>query len=662
MAERLEQAPFIRRVRLASTVMTLLIGLLIVRLWYLQCVYGAYFRDLSENNRTRTIRTVPPRGIIYDRDERVLVRNRPSFQVALILEDVPNINETLSLLAEITGRDIALLQKQLQSPGRTQHFEPRIVIDDISREELAKIKVNSYRLPGVIIKTIPARAYPGGALGAQVLGYAREITKTQLETLQGKGDYRTGDLIGQAGIEKQFEDDLRGQSGFIQVEVDARGRRRGELGIVDDQSGDDLVLTLDSDMQRAAEEGLAGRRGAVIALDPNSGEVLSLASAPAVDANMFSGKMDARAWDDVVTDHNKPLANRAIGSKYPPGSTFKLFMALAGLAAKKVTPNTEVNCPGYFMLGNHAYKCHKHSGHGIVNLEKAITVSCNAYFYTLGQEMNIGLIERYGAMFGFGATTGIDLPGEDPGILPSEQWKRDLYNEKWYPGDTIPVSIGQGYLNVTPIQMAVGMSTIANGGIVYRPHLVKRTVDHRTGEVHEVEPEIIRKVPIDKEAFDVVRRFSINVVNTPQGTGKKAAIPGVIVAGKTGTAQVGALGRESLGEMFKDHAWFIAYAPAEAPQVAMAVIVENSGHGGEFAAPIAKSVFEAYFRKKGMLPPPESVATEAKPVVTARSAPPAAAAPKRAPALEQAAEPESDVDTDSDDDTAPEHGGENWVD
>ncbi len=601
MAERSDQTAFSKRMVYASSFVCLMFGLLVVRLWYLQCVYGAYFRDLSENNRKRTIRTVPPRGTIFDRNERVMVRNRPSFDVAVILEDTPDINETIRTLSEITGRDPGQLKKQLQSLGRSQHFEPRIVMADVSHEELARVKVNSYRLPGVIINTVPARAYPNGSMAAQILGYSREITRAQLDAQPDPDRYKTGDFIGQAGIEKQWEEFLRGRSGYIQVEVDAMGHRRGELGIVDDKIGDDLYLTIDSDLQKAAEEGLAGRRGAVIALDPRSGEVLALASSPAVDGNFFSGKMDAQQWESVMTDRNKPLANRAISSKYPPGSTFKLFMAMAGLAEKKISPQTELNCPGYYVLGGRAYRCHKHSGHGAVNMAKAITVSCNAYFYQLGQMLTIGGIEKWTGMFGFGATTGIELPGEDPGILPSEKWKRETKGERWYPGDTIPVSIGQGYLNVTPLQMTVAMAAIANGGTVWKPLLVKRIVNHRTGEIIDRKAQVARTVDIDKSVFDTIRNFSVNVVNDARGTGKRAKLPGVTVAGKTGTAQTSALGKESLGERFKDHAWFISFAPAEDPMIAMTVIVENSGHGGEFAAPVTKQVMEVYFRKLGML-------------------------------------------------------------
>ncbi len=629
MAERNEQTAAIRRLRFSSGTVCMLLGLLVVRLWYLQCVYGGFYRDLSENNRTRTIRTVPPRGMVFDRYDRVLVRNRPAFDIALMMEDTPNVAEALKSIAELTGRDLEQVKKQFSSRPRGRHFEPQIVLADVSREDLAKVKANTYRLPGVIVRAVPTREYPHQNLAAQTLGYSREISKTQLENLlaAGRTDVRSGDVIGQAGIEKQWDDDLKGRAGYVQVEVDARGNRRGELGIVDDTAGNDVILTLDLDLQLAAERGLAGRRGAVVALDPTTGEVLALASSPAVDANLFSGKMGSDDWEQITADKSKPLSNRAIGNRYPPGSTFKLFMAAAGLAAKKVTPTSIVHCPGYFMLGNHAYKCHKHSGHGSVDMSKAITVSCNAYFYTLGQDLQIGLIDKYGGMFGFGRTTGIELMAEDTGTLPSIEWKQKLFKQKWYPGDTIPVSIGQGYMTVTPIQMARAVGALATG-YLRRPTLIKQIVNSATGKV-EVPPRTPpEKLDFDPSVLETIRKFSINVVNDRSGTGKRAALPGITVAGKTGTAQAAALGKENLGELFKDHAWFISFAPAEDPKIAMAVMVENSGHGGEFAAPISKEVMTVFFRKNGMLkeepvpPTPEVPAKQpAKPAPTPQHEP-----------------------------------------
>lgn len=604
---------------------------LVLRLWHLQVVYGSYYRDLSENNRTRAIRTAAPRGNIYDREGRVLVRNRPSFNIALMLEDTPNPPETVRKIAEITGRDPARLLAQFESRKGTRPFEPKVVMYDASRTELAKIKVQSHKLPGVIVTEIPTRAYTNDSLGAQLFGYSREVNRAQLELLREKG-YKQGDIVGQAGLEKEFEDDLRGTAGYVQVEVDARGTRKGELGIVDARQGSDIYLTIDLDLQKTAEEALGNRRGAVVALDPRNGEVLVLASGPSFDANMFTGQMLASEWEQVAGDRDRPLTNRAISAVYPAGSTFKIVWSVAALAEKKVTPTTEFFCPGFVVLNGRTYHCHKHSGHGSVNLQKAIMVSCNAYFYQVGQLLNINRMTKYLELFGFGQLTGIELPGEEPGTAPSERWKQKVYGEKWYPGDTVPISIGQGYLVVTPIQMASMMATVANGGTRFKPMLIKRVENSLTGQKKEYQPVVAKKIEareVSPDVFAKVREYAVDVVNDAHGTGSKAKLEQVRVAGKTGTAQVGILGRESLGERFRDHAWFIAFAPAEEPTIALAVIVENSGHGGTFAAPVAHNVLEKYFRKLGVIqdepappvqevkeaegPPPEAVNTAETP-------------------------------------------------
>jgi penicillin-binding protein 2 len=601
--KRRENDFYVGRLRAAALFAVAAFALLGVRLWYLQCLNGTYFRDLSENNRTRTVRTLAPRGMIYDREGRVIVRNRPAFNIEMILEDIPNLDESLEQLGNIVSRDPAELKAAIKSQRSRNHFEPKIVLADVSREELAKIKVNSYRLPGIVIATVPTRSYPFGGLAAQVLGYSREITKAQLDTSWGVR-YVSGDIIGQAGIEKYWEQALRGESGFVRVEVDAMGNRKGELGIADDEPGRDLYLTIDLDLQRTAQEALTGKRGAVVALDPQSGEVLAIASSPEYDANIFSGKMAARDWDSLTKDKDLPMTNRAIASRYAPGSTFKLIVSVAALAVGKITPNTELYCPGYYFFAGRAYKCHKKSGHGRVSLRRAITVSCNAYFYQVGQMIGVDTIHKFATALGLGGPTGIDLPGEDTGLIPSSAWKKETLGEKWYEGETLSVAIGQGYVSVTPIQMALAMASIANGGTVYRPFIVRKIVDQTINSTEEFGPDVKTKLDVDPKAFETVRTFAADVVASPEGTGKRAQLGSISVGGKTGTAQVKALGAVGKSERFNDHAWFISFAPVEAPQIAMAVIVENSGHGGVAAAPVARQVLEVFFRKKGMLPPP----------------------------------------------------------
>lgn len=583
----------------ASLVVSLAFVIIGLRLWYLQCLWGSYYRNESENNRTRAVRILPPRGSIYDRGGRGLVLNRPAFNVALMVEDIPNLEQTLKDISDISGRESETIQTNRARQKSRKHFEPKVIMSDVTREELAKIKANSYRLPGVIVEVLPARAYPDGTLGAQLFGYAREINKKQLEELRGV--YRSGDIVGQSGLEQQWQEYLRGQTGSVQVEVDAMGHRRGELGIADSKAGKDLYLTIDRDLQRVAEEGLAGKKGAVVVVDPRNGEILALASAPSFDANLFSGAMLPEDWQQVSNDKARPLTNRAISQAYPAGSTFKLIMTVAALAHKKISPQTQFNCPGYYLFKGRPYHCHKQSGHGTVDLRRAFTVSCNTYFYQVGQHLGISLIHETATQLGLGERTGIDLPNEEKGIIPSEEWKEKLYGEPWYAGETLSVSIGQGFVTVTPLQMAMAVSIIANGGKSYRPMLVRKVEDPNTGESREFKQQLVRTVPIDPEVFSYVRSIATEVVNHPEGTGHKAALQGITVGGKTGTAQVASLARGG-SEESEDHAWFVAFAPAENPTIALAIVVEHGGHGGSVAAPISKQIMEAYFQKQGLLP------------------------------------------------------------
>lgn len=590
---------FGRRVQVAGLVVALVLSLIVLRLWYLQGLYGAYYRDKSENNRTRNLRTTAPRGSLFDREGRLLVGSRPAFNIALLLEDIKDLQKTISLIAQVTGRDEAQLSERLQS-RRNRPFEPKVILTDVSRQELARLKVNTYRLPGVIVEVAPRRMYPWKSLAAQTFGYAREISREELGLK--KVAYHSGDLIGKTGVEKQWESKLRGRDGFIQLEVDAHGNRRKMLGIADYEPGTDLYLTLDYDLQRVAEEALSDRKGAVVVMDPKNGDLLALASTPSYDANVFSGPMTLEAWRAIKRNPDHPLQNRAFSEAYPPGSTFKLLLAVAGLMEGKISLKTEYDCPGYFKLGRRRFHCHKRSGHGKVNLRKALEVSCNAYFYRLGTELGIDNIFKYGKMFGFGEKTGVHLNGEISGILPSRKWKRSRFHEPWYPGDTVPVAIGQGYLTVTPLQLVSAVSTIVNGGKRYRPRLVYQAINSVTGETNVYDSELVEEIPVAKRILNTVRFLAQEVVEGERGTGHRAKIEGISVGGKTGTAQVVRLKNGSGEKEDKDHAWFVSFAPVEDPQIVIAVVVENAGHGGVEAAPISQKVMTRYFKKKNLLP------------------------------------------------------------
>ena len=588
------------KIKISSVLAWTGISLLIIRLWFLQVLSGSYYRDKSENNRVRAIRTEPARGVIYDRDGKILVRNRPSFNLELMLEDVSDVDQTLKDVSKIINRDQEKLISDFKSSPRARRFEPQVALYDISHQDLARIEARSYSLPGVIVNSEPTRIYPHGSLASQILGYTREITPAQLDNY-GRERYRPGDVVGQSGLETFREEDLRGEPGYIQVEVDARGRRRDELGIIDTKSGDDLYLTLDLDLQKIVEEQFVGKKGAAIALDPRTGEVLVLVSAPSYDPNVFAGQVSKDVWDSLVSDPGKPFRNRAISAAYPPGSTSKLMWALVGLQEGKINANSSITCPGYYKIKGHTFHCHKRSGHGHVSLSDAIKVSCNAFFYQLGDRLGIDVLGNYLDKFGFGKNTGIDISGEETGTAPSKKWKLDKYGERWYNGDTLPVSIGQGYFTATPLQMASMLSTIVMQGKRFKPHLVSKVIHSQTGSITTIEPELLSDLKFKKEYVDLVMKSGQRVIEEPGGTGKRAAIKGVSIGGKTGTAQVAAVQRGIKG-LLNDHAWFIAYAPVENPTIVLAIIVENGGHGGETAAPIAKLMLEKYFRKQGLIP------------------------------------------------------------
>ena len=589
---------------IAYGIVVVAFSLLGLRVWYLQGIKGDDFRNLSENNRTRRIHLLAPRGRILDREGKPIVVNRPSFNISLLVEDVDDREGLLSRLSPLVGVSVDDLRARLAAEEKERMpFEPKILVSDADREIVAKVKARSYMLPGVIAEFSPARFYPEGKLAASLLGYVREISRDQLQ--ESAGTYYRGDMYGQTGLESYLEDKIRGESGFEVIEVDARGARRGVRGRLEPKSGNDVKLSLDLDLQKIAEQALGENSGAVVAMDPKSGEVLVLASAPNLDANEFSGKISSEFWASVKRDKKKPLLNRAISSPYPAGSTFKLFMALAGLEEGVITPNTQINCPGFYSFAGRRYRCHKKEGHGAVSLAQAIPLSCNVFFFTVGHALEVDRIDRYSTAFGFGGVTGINLPREARGVKPSRSWKLSKVGERWYPGDTLSVSIGQGYVTITPLQMAVALSGLVNGGDILTPRIVDRVLDP---EVQwESVREVRRKLTFKPENVSAMREYAAQVVEGSRGTGKRAAIPGIRVGGKTGTAQVTSLSTTGAAGKVPDHAWFISFAPVEDPQIVMAVIVENGGHGGVTAAPISKLVMEAFFRKKGQLPPLETV-------------------------------------------------------
>ncbi|HEY2986341.1 MAG TPA: penicillin-binding protein 2, partial [Candidatus Binatia bacterium] len=464
-------------------------------------------------------------------------------------------------------------------------------------------------LPGVTLRTRPRRSYVESGMAAHLLGYLSEIGPRQLKTQKANG-YSMGDEIGQFGLERRWEEFLRGQSGGQQVEVDALGRRVRVLHEVEDVPGHNVILTLDKDVQQTAYEALQGKEGAIVALDVSNGAVLAMASTPAFDPNVFARGVTAQEWRNLMTDRLHPLNNRAIHGQYPPGSTFKIVLAIAALEEGAVQPDTHLGCAGSMAFGNRVFRDWKKEGHGSVDLHRGIVQSCDVYFYQVGQRLGVDKIAHYARALGLGAKTGIDLDDEKSGLIPDSEWKKKRYGQPWFPGETPSIAIGQGYVTVTPLQMANMMATVANGGTLYRPWFVRKVESLDGTVIREYEPEEISSITFKEGTLEQVRKALADVVNSGEGTGGAAKSQVTQIAGKTGTAQVAemrgnTIKSENLAYLIRDHAWFVSYAPADKPEIAVVVIVEHGGHGGSAAAPLAKKVIEKYLAVRGETPPPK---------------------------------------------------------
>ena len=576
----------------------LLLGLLLLssRLWYLQVVKGTYYRDLSEQNRVRTLDLKPARGLILDRHGELLANNMPGFSLYLTVEDIRNREGLAAALEDLIGLPRAETKKRLAQQAKS--YVPILLKAGLTLREAALIEGHRLDLPGLRIQAESQRNYLYGALASHLLGYVGEVSPEQQDE-PAFADLTQGNVVGKSGVEKMYDRAIRGKAGWKAIEVDARGNERKTLSVAEQTPGDDVYLSLDLRLQRLAESLLGEEAGAIVALDPTNGDVLVLASSPAFDPNILSRGMSGASWDQIAKDTRHPLNNRAVQGQYPPGSTFKIIVASAALESDKWSPDTKIRCTGSFPFGNHVFRDWKKGGHGPVNMYQALVHSCDVYFYTLGHRLGIDAIAEMARQYGLGQPSGIDLPSERIGTVPSTEWKQRIRKEPWYPGETISVAIGQGYVTVTPLQMAAAMAAVANGGILYKPRLVQGIRERTTGQVREILPEKRGVIPLRDSSFTILQEALQGAVL--QGTGGRARSTRVEIAGKTGTAQtVGARSTqaganpEAIPKQFRDHAWFVAYAPAENPKIAVAVIVENTGHGGTFAAPIAKVLIEEY--------------------------------------------------------------------
>ena len=565
----------------------------------MQIINGNYYKKLSENNRIRSITIPPLRGLIYDRYGHILARNVPSFSVGLVEEDIPDMDKTIKDLSSIIGLSAREIKRRIEKGKFHNPFSPVIIKEDIPMKEVALIESLSWKLRGVTIVVEGRREYPYGSAAAHVLGYVGEITKKQLDN-PGYRSVPPGSIIGQSGIEKVYDRFLRGKPGTKNIEVDATGRERRVLNIIPPASGDSIILTLDIDLQRAAEKILGDHTGSVVVMDSQTGDILAMVSHPSYDPNILSRRLSWRAWRKIARNPHHPLTNRAIQGIYPPGSIFKIVMATAALEDSIITPWKRIFCNGALKFGHRIYRDWKAEGHGHVNMYKAIAESCDVYFYQLGLQMDIDTIAKYANMFGLGKPTGIDLPAESKGLIPTREWKLATRHDRWYPGETLSVSIGQGFVAVTPLQQTIMVNAIATSGYVLQPRLLKGLISHRNGRRYYFPPVLKRKLKLRSSTLKTIKRSLLEVVNGKHGTGKLARSKIVDIAGKTGTAQV--VGRkyklDNDSSRFRDHAWFTGFAPYRSPKIIVTVIIEHGGHGGSAAAPVAKYLIEEYYKNR----------------------------------------------------------------
>ncbi|OGA05766.1 MAG: penicillin-binding protein 2 [Betaproteobacteria bacterium RIFCSPLOWO2_02_64_14] len=603
---QLEIHHFRLRLAIVAGFVLTMFSLLFVRFFYLQVIQYEHYHTLAEANRISIVPIVPNRGIISDRNGVILAHNYSAYTLEITPAKVDDLEALINELAEIVDiapKDRRRFKKLLEESKR---FDSLPIRTRLSEEEIARFAANRYRFPGVEVKARLFRQYPQAELFSHVVGHIGRINQRDLDQLEADellANYRGTDYIGKTGLEQSYERHLHGTTGVEEVEVDSGGRAVRTLLRTPPVSGSNLVLKLDARLQEVIYRAFGDRRGAVVAIEPGTGGVLAFVSKPGFDPNLFVDGIDPQNWNELNNSPDRPMVNRALAGTYPPGSTFKPYMALAALTYGKRTPQQTISDPGYFMFGGHMFRDSRVGGNGVVDMYKSIVVSSDTYYYMLANDLGIDAISRFMAQLGFGSRTGIDLASESAGILPSQEWKMKRFKQKWYAGETISIGIGQGYNAYTPLQLATAIATIANDGVMFRPHLVDFVEDIRTRERTFIEPKPLRTLAVKPEHLAVVKQALVGV--NKEGTGRRAfAGAEYVSAGKTGTAQVIALKQgekyveSRVQERHRDHALFIAYAPADKPKIALAVIVENSGFGARAAAPIARQVLDYYLLGK----------------------------------------------------------------
>ncbi len=597
---------FLNRAVVSGLIVTICLTLLVVQLISLQISNHDHYTTLSRDNRVKIVPLPPVRGLIFDRNKVVLAENLPTYSLEITPEQVEDLDATLQKLQQIIQIDAEEISRFKRLKKQRRRFESIPLKVSLTPEEVAIVAVNRHSLPGVDIEAKLLRHYPQKDLTAHVLGYVGRINERELELIDNS-NYAGTSHIGKNGVEKTYEDILHGEVGLQQVEVNAMGRTIRVLEKQLPQTGHNLMLHLDSRIQKVAMQAFGEEKGSAVAIEIKTGGVLALASNPGFDPNLFVAGISSRDYNSLQSSDAKPLFNRALRGKYPPGSTLKPFVALAGLETGTTTAEQKVFCPGFFRLPNHShrYRDWKKTGHGHVDMDISITQSCDVYYYQLAYDMGIDMMQAYLANFGFGSPTGIDLVGELSGLLPSREWKRRRHNKPWYPGETLIMGIGQGYFLATPLQLAVATATFANGGTFRPPRVVSKVVGNDLNETLKPTEGPSQQLEIQNPThWDDVSTAMIHVVEGARGTAKRIRSDDYRIAGKTGTAQVFTVKQDEeydetkISKKNRDHALFVAFAPVEDPQIAVAVIVENGGHGGSVAAPIARKIMDAYLLEK----------------------------------------------------------------
>ena len=585
----------------ASICILFVFALLFLRLIYLQIIKGEEFRLLSEKNAVRLKHIKSSRGLIFDRNKRLMVDNRPSFNLKIVREDAGEVKKTVKKLAELIRVPYPELMGSIARAGKRAFYKPVTLKKDISRDQLAIVETHKFDLPGIHIDIEPTRHYIYKKTAAHLLGYLGQININELKS--GKyPNVNSGESIGRYGIEKSFQKYLQGKRGGRQIEVDANGRTIKVLKTIEPVAGLDLNLTLDLELQQTAQELLGNQDGAVVAIDPNNGDILVMASSPSFDQNDFIGGISQKKWKALVSNPGKPMINKAIQAEYPPASTYKIITSFAALEEKHIDINTSVFCPGFLKYGNRIYRCWNKYGHGEMNVISGLAQSCDVFYYKAGDKVGVDTLAQYAMGCGLGKKTGIMLENERKGLIPTSAWKKKRYNESWQGGETLSIAIGQGYNLVTPLQMAVLIAAIGNGGTLYRPRIVKSIEDSHGKIVKKIDPEIKSGLPASRETLNIVRNGLLKVVQGKRGTAKGIRLKNIEIAGKTGTSQVFSIKKgekidsKNLKYSLRDHAWFICYAPAKNPVIAISVIIEHGEHGSSAAAPIAGALIEQYMQ------------------------------------------------------------------